>query len=112
MIPQPRRGRPIRGHPCGNMVKKGYAGAVSGNYRLRSRRAGYFLAMSTSILAGMVFWSRAAAGGDVDSVHLLLAFGADPSAADGQGTTALDLAERKGRDEIADLIRISTKGGF
>ncbi len=45
------------------------------------------------------------AGGDVDSVRLLLAFGADPTAADGQGTTALDLAERKGRDEIADLIR-------
>ena len=50
------------------------------------------------------------AGGDVDSVRLLLAFGADPSVADGQGTTALDLAERKGRDEIADPIRTSTKG--
>ncbi len=52
------------------------------------------------------------AGVDVYSVRLLLAFGTDPSAADGQRTTAIDLADRKGRDEIADPIHASTMGEF
>ncbi|KAK3382570.1 hypothetical protein B0T24DRAFT_601988 [Lasiosphaeria ovina] len=46
----------------------------------------------------------AAAQGDVDMVKLLLEFGADPAKKDGHGETAVDMARKKGHDDVVRLL--------
>jgi ankyrin repeat protein len=46
----------------------------------------------------------AAAAGNADAVRALLAAGADASIADGQGLTALKIAEAKGKKDAAKLL--------
>lgn len=47
---------------------------------------------------------RASASGETGSVRELLAEGADPNAADGNGDTALSLAAQFGRAEVVALL--------
>ncbi len=47
----------------------------------------------------------AVGGGRAETVKLLLDHGADPRALDGEDQTALDLAQKRGRDEIAEVLR-------
>ncbi len=47
----------------------------------------------------------AVAGGAVEAVRLLLDAGADPGAADAKGTTPQDVAERKNRPDLAEILR-------
>ena len=48
---------------------------------------------------------RAATRGHANIVEILLARGADTNAKDHRGRTALDLAEDRGRTEVANLLR-------
>jgi ankyrin repeat protein len=47
----------------------------------------------------------AVGGGKAETVKLLLDHGAEVSARDAQGQTALDLAQARGRDDIAEHLR-------